>query len=490
MGSQNHHDARSSDEVDVKHGIHEEDGKTKLSEALAEFSEEEIKKTWRKVDWHIMPIAVLLYLASYIDRANIGNARVLGMAEDLKLTSGQYNWALSIFFIGYVLNETPSNIILKKLRPSYYIPSLTVTWGVICALFAVIHSASGLLAIRFFLGLAEAGFLPGIIFWVGSWYPRHLQGRRYSVLYSSVSLTGAFGGLLATAIHSLDGNHGIAGWRWIFIVEGVVTIGLGLLSFVFMSDYPISARWLTEREKRIINITNEADRALLAEEGFNKKQIISAFTDWRTYLWGLVYLSTYIPVYSVILSLPSVVAGLGYKGTTATLMACPPYGFGFIIVLLAGYSTDRFGRRYWHMVFGCCMTLIGLIVLMSVEDLSVRYGMFFIVMFMFVPIAVEWSWLAGNVAGSNKRAAATGIIFSSGNIGGAVAGQIYRSEWAPLFVNGHAVNVGCYAIALISVTVLWWSFKRDNRLREDATGKEGNLEKGMLGERLGDLGDR
>lgn len=464
------------------------------SEQSDDFTDAETARTWRKVDLHIMPVAVLLYLASYIDRANIGNARVLGLADDLKLTSGHYNWALSIFFFGYVLFETPSNIILRRLRPSLYIPSLTVVWGVICALFAVIHSPSALLAIRFFLGLAEAGFLPGIIFWLGSWYPRHLQGRRYAVLYSSVSLTGAFGGLLATAIHSLDGAHGIAGWRWIFIVEGATTAGLGLLAFVFMADYPVSASWLTPREKALIERANAADRALHATEPFERRQILSAFTDWRTYLWGIVYLSTYIPVYSVILSLPSVVSGLGYRGVRATLMACPPYAVGFVLVLIAGYTVDRYGHRFVHYVVGVAVTMIALIVLMTVETLRVRYAMFFLVMFMFVPISVIWAWLAGNVAGANKRAAATGLIFSSGNIGGAVAGQIYRIDWAPRYVRGHAVNLGCYVLALLAGTALWASYRLDNRLRdEQAAGdseKAGLHQRDLLGTDLGDLGDR
>ncbi|KAA1477432.1 MFS general substrate transporter [Dentipellis sp. KUC8613] len=441
-----------------------------------------------------MPIAVILYLASYIDRANIGNAKVLGMYKALGLTSTQYNAALSVFFVGYVIFETPSNIILRRTSPRFYIPALTIVWGIICALFALVHSPSALIAIRFWLGFAEAGFLPGIVYWVGCWYPRQLQGRRFAVLYSSVSLTGAFGGLLATAIHTLDGAHGIEGWRWIYIVEGCTTAGLGLLTMIFMVSYPDTAGFLSDRERQIIILTNEADRALKASEGFSRSQIISAFTDWRTYLWGLIYISTYIPVYSVILSLPSVVTGLGYKGTSATLMACPPYGFGFVIVLVGGWTADRYKRWYWHYIVGVCITMVALIVLMAVENLVVRYVMFFFIMFMFLPISIIWAWLSSNVAGSNKRAAATGFIFSMGSIGGTVSGQIYRAEWGPRYVQGHGVNLACYVIALVSGTALWWSYKRDNALRDaraaevgdEAGAKEGN----MLGEELGDLGDR
>ncbi|KAI0631720.1 MFS general substrate transporter [Trametes polyzona] len=439
-----------------------------------------------------MPIAVWLYLASYIDRANIGNAKVLGLANTLHLTSNQYNWALSIFFIGYVIFETPSNILLRKVSPRWYIPTLTVLWGMICALFATVKTASGLLAIRFFLGLAEAGFLPGILYWLSCWYPRAVLGRRFGVLYSTVSLTGAFGGLLATAIHALDGTHGIAGWQWIFIVEGCITAGFGLIAAVVMSAYPATAKFLTEDERRVVLLTNEADRAQKAAEGFNGKQVLSAFTDWRTYLWALVYISIYIPVYSVILSLPSVVTGLGYKGTTATLMACPPYGLGFIIVLLAGWSADKYGKLFHHYIAAVLVTSVALIVLMAVENLVVRYIMFFFVMFMFIPVSICWVWLTANLAGPNKRATAMGFVFSVGNIGGTVSGQIYRAEWAPRYVQGHAINLGCYVIALVAGTALYWSYKRDNEHRDRAARETVRREKplDLLGEDLGDLGDR
>ncbi|KAL1942296.1 hypothetical protein VTO73DRAFT_6360 [Trametes versicolor] len=468
------------------------DVKEEAQVALEQLDPELVKKTWRRVDWHIMPIAVWLYLASYIDRANIGNAKVLGMATSLHLTPNQYNWALSIFFIGYVVFETPSNILLRKLSPRWYIPALTIIWGVICALFATVKSASGLLAIRFFLGLAEAGFLPGIIYWLSCWYPRSVLGRRFGVLYSTVSLTGAFGGLLATAIHSLDGTHGIAGWQWIFIVEGCITAGFGLIAAVVMSAYPATAKFLSEEERRVIILTNEADRAEKAAEGFNGKQIKSAFTDWRTYVWALVYISIYIPVYSVILSLPSVVTGLGYKGTRATLMACPPYGLGFIIVLLAGWSADRYGRLFYHYLGAVIVTMVALIVLMIVENLVVRYIMFFFIMFMFIPVSIVWVWLTANLAGPNKRAAGMGLVFSVGNIGGTVSGQIYRAEWAPRYVQGHAINLACYVIAIVAGTTLWWSYKADNLRRDRAanqTVKRTNpLD--LSGEDLGDLGDR
>lgn len=152
-----------------------------------------------------------------------------------------------------------------------------------------------------------------------------------------------------------------------------------------MPAYPGTARFLSSSEKHVVLVANEADRGQRADEHFSGAQVRAAFADWRTWLWGLAYIAIYIPVYSVILSLPSVVTGLGYAGTRATLMACPPYAVGFAIVLIAGWTTDRYGRLFYHYVGAIVVVVVALIVLMTVENLVVRYVMFFFVMFMYVP---------------------------------------------------------------------------------------------------------
>lgn len=163
----------------------------------------------------------------------------------------------------------------------------------------------------------------------------------------------------------------------------MVTIGLGLLAFLTFSSSPTTSRWLTPREQRIILLTNEIDRALRADEAFSASQIKSAFVDWRTYIWGLMYFTNYVPVYSVVLSLPVVVTGLGYKGTTATLMAVWPYFAGFTAVVIAGRTLDLYGHRFIHYCIGVVVAMIALIVLISVESLVARYVMFFFMMFMY-----------------------------------------------------------------------------------------------------------
>lgn len=169
---------------------------------------------------------------------------------------------------------------------------------------------------------------------------------------------------------------------WIFIVEGCITAGFGLVALIFMTSNPETAAFLSPAEREIVIRANEADRALHPHESFSSRQIKTAFTDWRMYAWALMFLTTYIPVYSVVLSLPTVVAGLGYSGVGATLMAVPPYGLGFIVVLISGWTLDRFGHRFVHYAVGIAVTMVALIILMAVKNLVVRYVMFFFIMFM------------------------------------------------------------------------------------------------------------
>jgi len=185
------------------------------------FTAEEEKKLVRRIDLFLLPTIWLMYLLSYMDRTNIGNAKIAGMADDLNLTSDQYSVTLVVFFVGYVIFEAPSNMILVRSRPSRYLPAIMAVWGVLTCCMAAIQSYHHLIVLRVFVGILESGFAPGILLIISSWYKREEQSKRFAVFISAAILSGAFGGLLAGAITGgLEGAHGLRGWRWLFIVEG------------------------------------------------------------------------------------------------------------------------------------------------------------------------------------------------------------------------------------------------------------------------------
>ncbi|KAL6416226.1 major facilitator superfamily transporter [Ilyonectria robusta] len=221
-----------------------------LSEAdrafLDGFTEEQRKKVMWKLDIRLVPMLAFLYLIAYLDRANIGNAKIEGLMEDLNLSGTQYNIALSIFFVPYIILEMPSNTLLLKFkRPSHYLGTLVTLWGVVMTLTGIVKNFGGLLACRLLLGMFESGFFPGAVFTISRWYlPNEVQVR-IALFYSASALAGAFSGLLAFAIAKLDGVAGVESWRWIFILEGIASVVAGGLTFFLLIDTPELSMWLT-----------------------------------------------------------------------------------------------------------------------------------------------------------------------------------------------------------------------------------------------------
>lgn len=186
---------------------------TDESRAVAE------RKLVRKLDARLLPVLTMLYLLSFLDRSNIGNAKLDGLTADLKMTQADYLNALTMYFLGYVLFEIPSNIVLKRLTPRLWLPTLMVVWGIVSTLMGLVHNYSGLMAVRFFLGATEAGLFPGVVYYLSCWYKRKEQHFRISIFFSAASLAGAFGGVLAYGIGKMTGVGHKSGWSWIFIIE-------------------------------------------------------------------------------------------------------------------------------------------------------------------------------------------------------------------------------------------------------------------------------
>ena len=212
----------------------------------------------RKIDFALLPMIILMYIMNYLDRNNIAAARLAGLQDPpskggLGLTSTQYLTALSILFVGYILMQVPSNLFLNKIgKPALYLPTAMVIWGVISAATAGAHSYGALIAIRFFLGFIEAAYFPGCLFFLSSWYTRKELGFRTALLYSGALISGAFSGLITAGIkNGLDGARGLRAWRWMFIIEGVITIFFAFCAYFVLPNFPRTTSWLTEEERQL-----------------------------------------------------------------------------------------------------------------------------------------------------------------------------------------------------------------------------------------------
>ncbi|UZP39042.1 hypothetical protein NXS19_006858 [Fusarium pseudograminearum] len=271
----------------------------------------------------------LLYLICHIDRANIGNAKIEGMVEDLGMTGVQYNTILSIFFVPYVLLEVPSNILLKKFqRPSMYLGILCICWGIVMTCTGLVQNFGGLMATRVLLGIFEAGFFPGAIYLCSYWYMPKDLSTRISYFYCASALSGAFSGLLAAGIAEMDGVAGLEGWRWIFLLEGMVTVLLGVACFFFLIDTPaLSSRWLTPEEIKFLELSMfiKQGGGFQEESTVRWKDIKMVLTNWRVYVQAYFLLCQSALSYGTKFTLPSITKAMGFSNTNAQLTSAPPY---------------------------------------------------------------------------------------------------------------------------------------------------------------------
>ncbi len=253
------------------------------------------KLLW-KLDLKLIPWLCLLYLISFLDRTNIGNARLEGMERSLHLTPGQYTASLSIFFVSYSLAEPLTNVLLKRLRPSVFIPGIMVAWGICMTCMGLCHNWSGLMAARFFLGLTEAGLFPGINYYLSCWYKRDEFGIRAAIFFSAAAVSGSFGGLLAAAIGQMDGVGGKRGWAWIFILEGLATILVGIASIWMVFDFPDEARFLSDVDReRVIRRLREDQQSSAEHEEFKMAYFWASVKDWKTYTSMIIYMGCGLP---------------------------------------------------------------------------------------------------------------------------------------------------------------------------------------------------
>ncbi|RFU73199.1 hypothetical protein TARUN_9055 [Trichoderma arundinaceum] len=451
------------------------------SATLESFSHLDEKKILRKMDLRLIPMLAILYLLSFLDRGNIGNAKIEGLQEDLNLSPDQYNWCLTVFFFTYAAFEVPSNLLLKKLRPSVWLPTIMVAWGTVMTLMGIVRNYHGLLIARIFLGVTEAGLFPGVAYYLTMWYCRHEIQFRQALFFSAASIAGAFSGLLAFAIAKMDGTAGLEGWRWIFILEGIATVVAAVLAFFILQDFPETATFLTEEERAFVVLRLkyqaqagklDTDQVQVAQaEEFKWKYVWSAFKDWQIWVSIVVYWGIVCPLYGISLFLPTIIKNLGYTSNKAQLMTVPIYITAAILAVVVAYVSDRVGKRSPFIItlfpMPVKLTTLPLSRCISSSNPKVVYGGVFITACAIYPaFPGVISWLANNLAGSYKRSAGMAIQIGIGNLGGAMAANFYRQKDGPRYILGHALELGFISAGIIAALILVLAYMQINKRRE------------------------
>ncbi|KAI9796266.1 MAG: hypothetical protein M1825_000857 [Sarcosagium campestre] len=462
----------------------------------AGLSVEERAKIDRKLLWQLdlrlIPWLCLLYLASFLDRTNIGNAKLLHLERDLGMSGdGQYSAVLTIFFISYSLFEPLTNILLKRLRPRIFIPAIMLLWGICMTFMGFSTNYSSLLAARWFLGLTEAGLFPGVNYYLSCWYKRSEFGVRAAIFFSAAAVSGSFGGLLAAAIGKMDGIGGKAGWAWIFILEGLATVLIGIISFWMVHDFPDDAKFLSPDDRARVILRLKQDKQSSAEhEEFKMTYFWASVKDWKTWTSAVIYMGCDGPLYAFSLFLPTIIKDLGYSSTRAQLLSVPPYAAACILTVAIGFIADRTHQRGLCNMGVSILGLIGFSMLLGSSRPGVQYaGTFFGALGIYPCIANTISWASNNTEGVYKRGVTLGFVIGWGNLNGVVSSNIYRSSNGPKFTSGHSVVIGYLGICLLGGSILQYVLLRQENAKR-LTGKRDHWVENLGEKEIEMLGDK
>ncbi|KAM7183356.1 MFS transporter [Naviculisporaceae sp. PSN 640] len=468
---------------------------------------EERALVWKQ-DRIIIPLSAGIYFLCYLDRSNIGNAKILNsstkndMQTETHATPYQFNIALMIFLIGYALFEVPSNILLKKLRPSRWLAVLMFSWGAITVGLGGVRNFESMAAVRFLLGAAEAGLFPGLVYYLTFWYKADERSVRVAFILASATLAGAFGGAIAYGIGHMNGAGGLSAWRWLFIIEGAPSCISALFVWFVLPDYPEKS-FLKGRDREIAlarlrvegskgsssSMTlvlassplfpNPANGILPQNRWADAK---STLTDWRLYGHYLIYFGVGVPFSSLSLFTPSITAGLNYRDLQAQLMTVPPYAVAYVTQIIVSYSADKFNARALHTAL---FALIGAIGFMASAALPPdaylqRYGCLILgAAGAFACIPPMLGWLTSNVYSTASVGLAVALNVSFGAGLGQIPGVwIYKADEATRgFPTGHWTNAGMLLFVAVGSLLLRvvYGYKNRRLLRDAAPGQEVRL---------------
>ncbi|KIX01122.1 uncharacterized protein Z518_10188 [Rhinocladiella mackenziei CBS 650.93] len=455
-----------------------------MPEILVGLSDAELTSLGRratfKLDCFIMPCVTIMYILNYLDRQNIASAKLADIDYDLGLSAVEYQTSVSILFAGYILMQVPSNIVVGKIQyPAIYICAAMGVWGLISALMAVVQNFGGLLACRFFLGFVEAVFFPGALFFISMFYSRQQFALRTAILYSGSQLGNAFGGLFAIGILELDGERGLEGWRWLFLIEGVVTIALAILFALILPNSIRKLRGFTQKEKNWVlwNFESDLGQQDNSKEVGGRKGLMMALSDPKMWMFMTLLTSVYISA-AVTNFFPSVVGGLGYSRNKTYGLTAPPFMLCVICMLINGFHSDRKQERYLHIVCPLGITMVANVIAVSTLNIAARYVAMMLMPASFYSASIViLSWITGSLnQPAVKRAAAIAAINAVANTPNIWTSYLYRSP--PRYIVAFIVNLAAAGLAILVATVIRIYLRRENAKmdRGQDVGKSGPTE--------------
>ncbi|KAH8591285.1 major facilitator superfamily domain-containing protein [Bisporella sp. PMI_857] len=403
------------------------------------------RRVVRKLDKRLVPLVMGLYALAYLDRSNIGNAKIAGMEKDLTLSSSEYQWLLTMFYISYILFEWFA-LMWKILPPHIWATICVLGWGLTATLQSATYSFSGMMAARFFLGLFEAGYAPGVPYLLSFFYLRHEIGVRIGIFVSAAPLATCFAGALAYGITSGDDDGRIANWRLLFLVEGLPTVLAGAAAFWFLPDSPEKASFLTEEDKAITRtrgVQQVGQETAHRVGGIKFEDVGAALLDLKNYFTALMYFSCNVSYSSLPVFLPTIIKEMGFSSINAQGLSAPPYFLAFLLVIITTYISDRTQQRGLTIIILSFIGALGYILLSTTSATGPRYtGVFFAAAGIFPCIGNILPWVLNNQGSDTKRGTGIAILNFIGQCGPVLGTRLYPAKEGPYYRKGMWICAG------------------------------------------------
>lgn len=380
------------------------------------------KTTMHKVTWRLVPFLMLCYFVAYLDRVNVGFAGA-SMSKDLSLSAAAFGGAAGIFFVAYFFFEVPSNLALNRFGARVWIARIMFTWGLVSGAQAFVTNELSFNVIRLLLGVAEAGFFPGIIFFLTLWFPSAYRGRIVGMFMFAIPVSTIIGSPISGFILNLEGFLGYHGWQWMFLIEAVPALLMSFAVIAYLTNRPADAHWLNDDEKKWLQTRLDAER-VTRESHFNLSWFKSAF-NLRVVALGIVYMALNIPQYGLSFFLPQIVKAFGVTNVEAGFITALPYIVGGIGMIFWGRHSDKTGERIWHCVIPFIAMVIGLGLAAMIADPTAKIAVLCIAAWGFFSILpIFWTLPTAFLSGAGA-AAGIAAVNSIGNLGGYFGPQVF-----------------------------------------------------------------
>ena len=441
-----------------------------LSACIAIDPEAERRLVW-KFDLRILPTLAVMYLFNSLDKSNLGNAKTAGLEKTLGLTGDDYNLILSIFFIPYVLTAPFLGIAGKKYGPSRVLPCMMICFGFFTLMVVAVQNFGGLLALRWFLGMAESAFFPLVIYYQTTFYRRGELARRLAIFYAASSIASAFGGLLSYGVFQIQSGS-IANWRYLFVIEGSASMLFAVFAFWYLPYDAQSAKFLTSEEKQLAFYRMQVDSSSVVSEPFNLKSALAIFKHPTSWIILGIEICLGVPLQSVSLFLPVIIKRLGYSTVKTNLYTVAPNVSGAVMLLILAFSSDLTRLRFPFVALGFAFTCIGFIIYATI-DLTAHLNVAYFACFMMTwgtsaPSVILDVWYNNNIADENKRMMLTSIGVPVANLMGVVSSNIFQAKDAPKYMPALITTAifgaaGCFLTLLLGAWMMVDNKRRDIR---------------------------